>query len=91
MLLKLRNISKKVEFFDFKNTFTWEKRKLGDVSDIQGGGTPDSKNQAYWSGDINWFTPTEVFNQGYLSESRRKITKEGLLKSSATLMPPGTV
>ncbi len=69
----------------------WEKRKLGDVSDIQGGGTPDSKNQAYWSGDINWFTPTEVFNQGYLSESRRKITKEGLLKSSATLMPPGTV
>ncbi|MDV7715909.1 restriction endonuclease subunit S [Oenococcus oeni] len=64
---------------------------MGDVSDIQGGGTPDSKNQAYWSGDINWFTPTEVFNQGYLSESRRKITKEGLLKSSATLMPPGTV
>ncbi|KGH76596.1 type I restriction endonuclease subunit S [Oenococcus oeni] len=72
-------------------TTPWEKRKLGDVSDIQGGGTPDSKNQAYWSGDINWFTPTEVFNQGYLSESRRKITKEGLLKSSATLMPPGTV
>ncbi|WP_180368520.1 restriction endonuclease subunit S, partial [Oenococcus oeni] len=49
-------------------TTPWEKRKLGDVSDIQGGGTPDSKNQAYWSGDINWFTPTEVFNQGYLSE-----------------------
>ncbi len=33
MLLKLRNISKKVEFFDFKNTFTWEKRKLSDISE----------------------------------------------------------
>ncbi|MFT8703618.1 MAG: hypothetical protein ABF784_07630, partial [Oenococcus oeni] len=33
ILLELRNIRKKVEFFDFKNTFTWEKRKLSDISE----------------------------------------------------------
>lgn len=72
-------------------TVTWEKRRLGELATIQGGGTPSSTNSDYWNGDINWFTPTEVSNTGYVKESVRKITNLGLKKSSAKLLPKGTV
>nr|WP_277380046.1 restriction endonuclease subunit S [Weissella paramesenteroides] len=70
---------------------SWEKRKLGELAIIQGGGTPSSINSDYWNGNINWFTPTEVSNTGYVKESARKITNLGLKKSSAKLLPKGTV
>lgn len=69
----------------------WKQRRLGEVAKIQGGGTPSSENTEYWDGHINWFTPTEVFNNGYLLKSKRKITNIGLLKSSAKVLPVGTI
>ncbi|MCG0755340.1 type I restriction-modification system,specificity subunit [Lactiplantibacillus plantarum] len=72
-------------------TDPWEKRKLGEIAKVQGGGTPSSSNSEYWDGGINWFTPTEVSNSGYLSESNRKISELGLAKSSAKVLPVGTV
>ena len=68
----------------------WKTVRLGEVADILGGGTPDSGNAAYWNGDINWFTPTEV-KQKYLAGSQRKITRLGLQASSAKLLPAGAL
>lgn len=82
-------VQPKLRFKGF--TDDWEKRQLGDLAIIQGGGTPSSTNSDYWNGNINWFTPTEVSNTGYVKESARKITKLGLKKSSAKLLPKGTV
>ncbi|WP_268886840.1 restriction endonuclease subunit S [Lactiplantibacillus plantarum] len=59
-------------------TDPWEQRKLGELGKIQGGGTPDSGIAEYWDGNVNWFTPTEVSNNGYLESSNRKITSLGL-------------
>ena len=64
---------------------------MGQIATIRGGGTPSSSKSEYWNGKINWFTPTEVFNQGYLFNSRRKLTELGLKKSSAKLLPIGTI
>ena len=69
----------------------WEERKLGDVCDIIGGGTPDTNKAEYWNGNIQWFTPTEIGNTKYISESKRKITQLGFEKSSAKLLPVGTI
>ena len=33
----------------------WEQRKLGDIADIVGGGTPSTGNQSSWDGDIDWY------------------------------------
>ena len=33
--------------------YSWEQRKLGDIADIVGGGTPSTGNQSYWDGDID--------------------------------------
>ena len=67
----------------------WEQRQLGDVAQIVGGGTPDTSNPDYWNGDINWFSPNEIGQSVYASESRRKISQSGLEHSSATLLPAG--
>ncbi|USS88347.1 restriction endonuclease subunit S [Fructilactobacillus hinvesii] len=69
----------------------WEKEKLGNVTDIKGGGTPSSKIKEYWDGNIDWYTPTEVNNNGYLNHSIRKISEKGLKNSSANLLPKDTI
>ena len=79
------------EISTLKFHYVWEQRQLSEVVNIQGGGTPASNVQEYWNGKINWFTPTEVSNNGYLNRSLRKITEEGLKKSSAHLLPKGTI
>ena len=76
-------------FSDFTNT--WEQRKLGDVADLVGGGTPSTQNPEYWDGDIDWYAPAEIADQIYVKTSQRKITEQGYDNSSAKLLPPGTV
>ncbi|HEP1826978.1 TPA: restriction endonuclease subunit S [Streptococcus suis] len=70
-----------------KNTPAWELRKLGEVAEIIGGGTPSTSNSEFWDGDIDWYTPAEIGEQIYVDGSERKITQLGLDKSSATLLP----
>lgn len=70
---------------------TWEQRKLGDIATITGGGTPSTNISEYWNGDIDWYSPAEIGEQRYASGSIRKITKLGLEKSSAKILPVGTV
>ena len=71
--------------------YPWEQRKLGEIATIVGGGTPSTKNPEYWDGDINWYSPAEIGNQIYAKKSERQITELGLKKSSAKLLPVGTV
>ena len=69
----------------------WEQRKLGDIADIVGGGTPSTGNQSYWDGDIDWYAPAEIADQIYANSSQKKITGLGYKNSSAKMLPPGTV
>lgn len=69
----------------------WEQRKLGDIATITGGGTPSTNISEYWNGDIDWYSPVEIGEKRYASGSIRKITKLGLEKSSAKILPVGTV
>ena len=72
-------------------TDAWEQRKLGELADIVGGGTPSTGNPEYWDGDIDWYAPAEIADQIYLESSQRKITELGYDSSSAKILPPGTV
>ena len=38
----------------------WKRKKLGEVAEIVGGGTPDTNIDEYWDGNIQWFTPSEI-------------------------------
>jgi len=72
-------------------TGDWEQRKLGDIADIVGGGTPSTGNQSYWDGEIDWYAPAEIADQIYANSSQKKITALGYENSSAKMLPPGTV
>lgn len=79
----------KIRFKGF--TVEWEQRKLGEMAEIVGGGTPSTGVDSYWDGEIDWYAPAEIGGQIYLESSQRKITEEGFNKSSAKLLPRGTV
>ena len=68
-------------------TEAWERRKVGDISSVVGGGTPNTNNPKYWDGNIDWYAPAEMEGKIYASNSERKITKDGLKNSSAKLLP----
>ncbi|MDB1258372.1 restriction endonuclease subunit S [Bifidobacterium bifidum] len=70
-------------------TDPWEQRKLGEVATIVGGGTPSTNNDAYWDGDIDWYSPAELGEQVYAERSARRITQAGYDSCSATLLPAG--
>ena len=74
-----------------RTTSSWEQRKLGDIADIVGGGTPSTGNQSYWDGDIDWYAPAEIADQIYANSSQKKITGLGYENSSAKMLSPGTV
>ena len=72
-------------------TDPWEQRKLGELADIVGGGTPSTSNSEYWDGDIDWYAPAEIADQIFVSSSERKITQQGYDNSSAKMLPVGSV
>ncbi|KFD40034.1 restriction endonuclease [Schleiferia thermophila str. Yellowstone] len=80
----------RLRFPEFKNSGAWQLKKLWEIGDFFNGGTPDTKNEDYWNGDILWFTPSEI-KKKYLKESNRKITELGLKNSSAKLLPKGSI
>ena len=70
----------------------WEVKPLDSIIELIGGGTPKTSNDAYWDGDIPWFSvvdapsPSDVF----VIHTEKTITQEGLDSSSAKLLPKGT-
>jgi type I restriction enzyme M protein len=79
-----------------KDTHKWSIVELGDQNyfEIQSGGTPSSTVKEYWGGDINWVTladlpSDDIFTE--IKESKRRVTEDGLLKSSAKIIPAGSV
>lgn len=72
-------------------TGEWKEFELGDIARVVGGGTPDTNNRRYWNGNIQWFTPSEIGKNKYVSNSLRTISEEGLNSSSAKLLPIGTI
>jgi len=71
----------------------WRVGRLGDVTNIKGGGTPSTKNEAFWNGDIHWTSPKDLSNSKsvFLLDTEKKLTHEGLKKVSSGLLLKGTL
>ena len=71
----------------------WEWKKIADVCETVGGGTPSTKISDYWDGDVTWVVPTDVTKNGclVLLDSERKITEKGLHESSARIVPAESI
>lgn len=85
MFPKDRELIPETRFPEFKSK--WQSTTLSNVTNIIGGGTPDTKEPKYWDGEIDWYSPTEIGKNIYATGSVRKITQLGLEKSSAKILP----
>jgi len=64
--------------------------RLGDITEVQSGGTPVVSKRQYWGGDIPWYSSGEL-NDLTTSEPERNISTEGLSASNAKLFPCGSL
>lgn len=63
----------------------WKKTTIDEAcTRVYSGGTPSTKEPAYWNGDMNWLSSGETCNK-FIYETERKITKLGVEQSSTQL------
>ncbi|MGJ1243570.1 MULTISPECIES: restriction endonuclease subunit S [Sphingobacterium] len=68
------------------------KKKIGEITSlIKTGKTPPSKEERYYNGNINWYTPGDLDKGKFLGKSNRTITEEAVAENKATLLPKNTV
>ncbi len=78
----------------YKVPENWCWTRLGNITEVIGGGTPQSKTVEYYeNGTIPWLSPADLsgYTSIYISHGAKNITELGLEKSSARLMPKNTV
>lgn len=66
--------------------------RISDIGAVVGGGTPSTKNPAYWGGEIPWISPKDLtdYKYTYISHGENYLTEKGL-KSGTRLLPKDTV
>lgn len=72
----------------------WRVKPIGDLSDVVGGTTPNTKERTYWEGGTHaWATPKDLarLQVRVLLDTERKITDAGLSQVGSGLLPKGTV
>ncbi len=97
--LMQRLLTKGIGHTKFKKTevgeipVEWEVKRLGELTEIISGGTPDTRKLRYWeNGNVYWATPTDITSNGkYINNTEKCITQEGLKNSSAYLLPIGSI
>lgn len=70
----------------------WEKQPIEElVKDIRTGTTPPSKEEKYYGGDIQWFTPGDLGEDKFLVKSARTITHTAIEEGKAKIFEKGTI
>jgi len=71
-------------------TSKWQTRKLGDICNIIGGGTPSKSNAGFYTGEIPWATVRDMKDQ-FIIDTEHKITQEAVKNSSTNVIPKNNV
>ena len=71
----------------------WKELKIEDFCEVVGGGTPSTKQDSYYGGEISWITPRDLTNykNRFISKGERNITDLGLKNSSARMLPKNSI
>ena len=68
----------------------WIASSVGQLYKIVGGGTPSTRVEKYWNGDISWISSADIRGL-YDIRPRRKITPEAIKNSATNLVPAGSI
>ena len=71
----------------------WMWTNLSRIGDVVAGGTPSTKEPAYWADEIPWISPADLtgYSAKTITMGVKSISRIGLASSSAKLMPAGSV
>ena len=71
----------------------WKELKIEDFCEVIGGGTPSTKEESYYGGNISWITPRDLTNykKRFILRGERNITELGLKNSSARILPKNSI
>ena len=82
----------RLRFPEFRDAGEWEVKRLGEVVEITGGGTPSKKNQDFWSGNIPWVSSSDISVDSVKDiQITRFITPEAIKKSATKLVPKNSI
>ena len=68
----------------------WEYKRLGDLCDFIGGGTPSKSNEDYYNGNIPWATVRDMLSFK-LSDTELHITPDAVNNSATNILPKGMI
>lgn len=72
----------------------WEQKNLKYLARVQTGGTPkiqNAKMDYFAEGNINWYTPSDFYNDGVLEDSKRKINDFAIEDSEVEIFSENSV
>ncbi|NCT66250.1 MAG: hypothetical protein GXC76_01260 [Rhodanobacteraceae bacterium] len=70
----------------------WEVKRLGEVAEMDSGGTPLSSVPAYYGGGIPWVSIADITKAGkVLVATEKTLTSLGVERSAAQMFPAGTI
>lgn len=68
----------------------WEYKRLGDLCNFIGGGTPSKSNEDYFNGNIPWATVRDMLSF-QLSDTELHITSDAVNNSATNILPKGMI
>ncbi|ANV91282.1 restriction endonuclease subunit S [Picosynechococcus sp. PCC 8807] len=70
----------------------WQKKKLGELGSLLGGGTPRTSQSNHWIGNIPWISSSDIEEDSIYKVSITRFINEAAIKESATkIIPPKSI
>lgn len=86
----MKNKVPKLRFPEFSGE--WEEKKIGNTGKIVGGGTPSTKEEYYWKGNIPWISSSDLSEEKINKiKITRFISEEAILNSATKLIPKNSI
>jgi len=92
LLLDWETVIKKCDSMSVSRSLPegWIYTKIGQLYDAVGGGTPSTKIEKYWKGDIPWISSADIYGLKDI-RPRKKITKQAIEDSATNLVKKGSI
>jgi len=87
---KEKMLAPKLRFKEFRGF--WQDRRLGELGNFMGGGTPTTSVEKYWIGDIPWISSSDLFEDDLHNINiYRYLSKEAINESATKVIPKNSV
>jgi len=68
----------------------WNIKKIDELYDVVGGGTPSTSIESFWNGNVPWISSADIFGLKDI-RPRKRITNDAISNSATNLVPANTI